>query len=126
MINNIIKNNPFVYIVFLIIFLIPFPARAEIQIFKITDGIIYSAAGSTGNGRVIYSTNIPLVYKSGKVILSRNPDGTGSISVGDGFQVINQWSSNLSFFTYTYTRHIGCITFKPDPDPIDITSLFGQ
>lgn len=96
-------------------------AYAEITGYKVTDGFEYTAAGSTGNGRVIYYKYIGVNFQGGKVLFSHNADGTGATSVGDTIQFVIQ-NPDTGFQTATIDIHSpNCLSFKPDPEPIDIT-----
>ncbi|GEM_PF-2181574 len=76
----------------------------------------------SGVGRVIYGTTLNIFYTEGKLILSRNPDGTGDIEVGDGIQIYN--SAYGGIFSHAVTvPYYGCFGFVSTVPPTDITYL---
>ncbi len=67
---------------------------------------------------VYYYKNIPIFYKSGKVVISANPDGTGEATVGEEFDVSVTYPGSGYFM-----HRPGCPAPYTKMPPLDITHL---
>ena len=87
----------------------------EVKEYKVTDAKEF--VGDPYLPTILYHTTIPVPWKSGKVLLSVNPDGTGTADVGVQLEVYGSDTSKR--FIYE-----GGCEEKTMP-PLDITHLMG-
>lgn len=118
-------------VLFVIVFFHLFSASAAAKTysFKLFDPMTVPQPSVIGGGRVAWWTQYPfhfgIMNRGGKMIISKNPDGTGDARVGDTLQV---WANNPLHGTYRFTYNAyrpNC--FFEDPPampPQDITSYF--
>lgn len=105
----------------LVLLLIPLHVNAEeIKPYLVTEAFEKDVPGSI---RVYFVKNIPLEYKSGKVVLSLNPDGTGEALVGESIDVTIGFPGDGSFERVNITPD--CST-NNKMGPLDITHLLHQ
>ncbi|MBI1862713.1 M23 family metallopeptidase [Candidatus Microgenomates bacterium] len=103
--------------------------EAKIYAYKLFDPMTVPQPSMIGGGRVAwwteYSFDAGIMNHGGRMILSRNPDGTGDARVGDTLQV---WANNPAHGSYIFTYNAyrtNC--FFEDPPampPQDITPYF--
>lgn len=102
-----------------ILTLLLFPIRSvnavEVKMYQITEAQEF--IGNPYLPTILWHKTIPVPWKSGKVIISGNPDGTGNMDVGVQFEVYGSDTSKR--FIY----NAGCEE-KPMP-PLDITHIMG-
>ena len=83
------------FLVFIILISISQPVNAEtIKPYLVTESFEQNVPGSI---RVYFVKNIGLDYKSGKVLLSLNPDGSGEALVGESIDVSIGYPGSGSF-----------------------------
>ena len=102
---------------FVVCFVFTKNVKAETTTYKVTDGFTQDVEHVDG-GRVFFYQNISIDYSAGKVILSSNPDGTGSMHIEDMMQLSGS-SGTLTYTTYDRL----CQNFKREIAPQDITHL---
>ncbi len=113
--NNVIQLHIYLLTIIFILFFPPQSHAAEVKSYKVTDAREF--VGDPYLPTILYHTTIPVPWKSGKVLLSMNPDGTGSADVGVQLEVYGSDTSKR--FIYE-----GGCEEKPMP-PLDITHLMG-
>lgn len=113
--NIVIQLHRFLLILLLFICLSKHAYAVEIQEYKITDAQTF--IGNPYLPTILWHTTIPVPWKSGKVILAPNPDGTGTADIGVQLEVYGSDTSKR--FIYE-----GGCEEKPMP-PLDITHLMG-
>ncbi len=94
---------------------------AQTDSFLITNGFSVPFPDFT-NGRVFFYTNLGINFKSGKVVLSSTPDGTGNISIGDSLDITMQYPHQGYQRIYGYSNN--CLSFQNSLPPQDVTNLF--
>lgn len=106
------------FLVFIILISISPPVNAEtIKPYLVTEGFEQNVPGSI---RVYFVKNIGLDYKSGKVLLSLNPDGSGEALVGESIDVSIGYPGSGSF--ERINTNASCSANNKIP-PLDITHL---
>lgn len=103
--------------------------HAKIYSYKLFDPMTVPQPAVIGGGRVAWWTQYPfhtgIINRGGKMLLSKNPDGTGSSRVGDTLQI---WSNHPSFGNYIFTYNAyrpNCFFEDPPAMPVqDITPYF--
>jgi len=103
------------------LFIVPQSVSAEVVAYKVTDGLYFPADAPCCHGRVLFYKIITHLYTGGRVVLSKNPDGTGRITTGDTIQATGIYPTGGNFIHHSDTR---CITFNDTIDPVDITGFF--
>ncbi|MBP9732618.1 MAG: hypothetical protein KBD29_04130, partial [Candidatus Magasanikbacteria bacterium] len=106
---------PLLMFVLTVLFVPSFAHATEIRPYPISEGQEF--VGTPNLPTILWHTTIPVPWKSGKVVIAGNPDGTGSIDVGVQFEV---YASDIS---KSFKFYAGCDE-KPMP-PMDITYLMG-
>jgi murein DD-endopeptidase MepM/ murein hydrolase activator NlpD len=90
------------------------------------DGGTLPAPDVSGVGRVLYYAYIPVTIPANvqKIIVSRNPDGTGDAHVGDALQLFAYYGGgSIGEANNRYTP--GCVPQQPSVmPPWDVTSFF--
>lgn len=112
------------WLILLIMYLVPPAAFATTNAYKITDGFTVSSLPKWNYGYVYFTYSLPITFDGGKIIISSNPEGSGSAQIGDVFQVINTPPGGIAkVFTYrgSSTTCLGDDTPLP---ATDITNLF--
>lgn len=93
------------------------------NVYQVTRGFELPSPPVVGVGRVLYYIDIQIPYSGGKVVLSSTPDGNGDINVRDSIQINNLTTSQ----NFIYDAFLpGCIGFKSESSPIDVTSYFSK
>jgi murein DD-endopeptidase MepM/ murein hydrolase activator NlpD len=92
---------------------------ASTEAYKVTDPMHLPAPPMLGVNYVQYYTHVGMNYRGGNVIISRNPDGTGSPDIGDIIQVADVQGE----FVYSYPSNSSCAARAP-MQPTDISSNF--
>ena len=106
------------FLVFIILISISQPVNAEtIKPYLVTESFEQNVPGSI---RVYFVKNIGLDYKSGKVLLSLNPDGSGEALVGESIDVSIGYPGSGSF--ERINTNASCSVNNKMP-PLDITHL---
>lgn len=97
------------------------PTQAVTKSFLVTEGFHVPEPQNT-NGFPYFTKSIAFVYKKGPVFLSKNPDGTGSVTIGDMLRL--QFSfPQTGLITYTGHSNL-CTQFNDIIPPQDITHMF--
>ena len=111
----------YLYIIYRILFSVLNPVYAEtsnsqeIDIYPVTG--VQTFTGTPHLPNIVWYTNIPIYWKTGKVILSGKPDGTGFMDVGVQLEVYGSDQTKKFFYD-------GGCDEKIMP-PLDITHLMG-
>jgi len=113
--HNVIQLHIYLITLLSFLFLSHHVFAFELTNYKITDAQQF--IGDPYLPTILYHTTIPVPWKSGKVLLAANPDGTGTADVGVQLEV---YGSDLS---KRFIYEGGCEE-KPMP-PLDITHLMG-
>lgn len=101
--------------------LLSIPVKAEIKSYLITNGF-FEPFPTRVNGFVYFYTYIGMIYKSGTVVLSSSPDGTGNITVGDMLDVNMTYPHQGQLQLKGYSNN--CLSFQDIYPPQDITHFF--
>lgn len=118
MIKKIIQSTLIFFACFVVV---SFPVIAETRSYLITNGFTEPYPSRT-TGLVYFFKNIGMEYKSGTVVLSSNPDGTGYITVGDFLDLTMGYPHQGYLPLYGYSNN--CLTFHDFYPPQDITHFF--
>lgn len=127
--KKLVARVSVVLFIFVFFVVLPTSAAEKTYSFKLFDPMTVPQPEVVGGGRVAWWTQFPfhigIVNRGGKMVISKNPDGTGNARVGDTLQI---WTNNPAYGTYRYTYNAyrpNC--FFEDPPampPQDITSYF--
>lgn len=104
-------------------------AFAKTYSYKLFDPMVVPQPSVVGGGRIAwwkeYSFDAGIMNHGGRMVISKNPDGTGDARVGDTLQI---WANNPAHgsYIYTYNAHRPNCFFEDPPamPPQDITSYF--
>ncbi len=109
-------------ILLLFVYLSIFTQASAYQIaFPITNSI---PSMPVNKGAVFFSTELKLNYQTGKIILSQNPDGTGSTQVDDYLTItVRRPDGSIKSFNHFYPSQ-NCSSLNT-LIPSELTSLFG-
>jgi len=117
---RILKLLAIISAVFLFPVILPQSAVAATIPYTITTGI---PGQSTTSGATFLTVNFNIDYRSGQMIFSGNPDGTGSTGVDDAalVWVVKRPDGTSASITFRYDNGCAFISHKP---PQNVTSLF--
>src|SRR5690242_13948491 len=96
-------------------------AYASTQAYKITDPFQSDLPNSVGNMPVFFSIQGSFTYRGGTVVLSRNPDGTGAMDVGDYLQLLV-----LNGSTFDYRAAAGDCSTRHQMPVTDVTNYLNR